>query len=151
MKITLLGLYDRGILSNERVHFRAEEDLNLSFFMVLDSFWADATQVQAGYRAGFWFRPQTIKNSQHVVVYSRAGSPSTETHSDGATYNFICRGSSAPIYSDPRSTAIVMEINTWISTAPAQDLGSILIGATLPQASPPTRILGDYIKGSMKK
>jgi len=148
MKFTLLGLYDRGVLSKERVHFRADIDLDLSFFMVLDSFWLGVNQVQAGYRAGYWFPPHAVKRYQHVVLYTRPGNPTIETHSDGSTYHFLFRGSSAAIYTTPSASAVLLEINTWASIpAAAPTIGSALGGVT--SSLPMT--LGDYFKIDGKK
>jgi hypothetical protein len=149
MKVTLLGVYDRGVISKERVHFRADVDLNLSFFIVLDSFWIDATNVQAGYRAGYWFAPHSVKKSENVVLYTRAGTPSTEEHSDGATYHFVFRGNTEAAYTTPKASAIVMEINTWISTPAVPTVGSLLSGLAAPPLPPMT--LGDYFKSDLKK
>jgi hypothetical protein len=122
MKVTLLGLHDRGVIDKERVHFRADVDIDLSFFVVLDSFWVDAKSVQAGYRTGHWFAPRTIKKSEHVVLYTRSGNENTEPHTDGNTYHFLFRGCGNAIYANANATAVLMEITTWVSTAPATSL-----------------------------
>src|SRR5450755_2032278 len=101
MKVTLLGIYDRGNIAKERLHFRAESDLDLAFFVVLDSLWINATQVQAGYRTAYWFPPHAVKRSENVVLYTRSGNETIEPHTDGAVYHFLFRGSGAAIYVNP--------------------------------------------------
>jgi hypothetical protein len=128
MKVTLLGLYDRGVIAKERVHFRAEVDLDLSFFIILDSFWVDQTRVQAGDRLVHWFAPRAIKRGEHVVLYTRAGNPSTEPRTDGSTYHFVFRGQGNAVYLSPSATAIVMEIQTWVSTPAIPSVGNLLSG-----------------------
>jgi hypothetical protein len=129
MKISLLGLYDRGVIDKERVHLRAEVDLDLSFFVVLDSLWVDQTKVYAGDRMAHWFAPRAIQRNEHVVLYTRAGNPTTEPHTDGSTYHFVFRGQGTPVYLTPAATAIVMELNTWISTPAAPNtLGNLMAG-----------------------
>ena len=48
MKISVAGIYDRGDLNKERLHFRADTDLDLSFFVLFDTQLLAAGQVSAG-------------------------------------------------------------------------------------------------------
>jgi hypothetical protein len=151
MKVTLLGLYDRGVIANERVHFRAEDDLDLAFFVVLDSLWVDSSKVQAGFRTGYWFPPRTIKKGEHVVLYTRSGTPNTEPHTDGATYHFVFRGQGNPIYTNTTATAVLMEINTWVSTQPAPTPAPYLPKTLTPNVPPSATLLADLLGTSKKR
>jgi hypothetical protein len=150
MKISLVGIYDRGSLEKERLHFRAEVDLDLSFFVVLDSHYLQPTTVEAANRMGYWFVPRSVKKGENVVLYSRAGSTNTETRPDGAIYHFMFRGHSNPLYASPNACAVLMEVQTWITTpqAPKPSLPSPVI-APLPKVPPPIS-LADLL-GTNKK
>ena len=129
MKISVSGIYERGILDKERVHFRADTDIDLSFFVLLDTARMNATQVYAGNRSAFWFAPQAIPKGHHVVVYTRAGTPNVETRKDGSIYHFFFRGLPNPLYKPDAACVVVMEIQTWVST--------FLQTAALPPLPPP--------------
>ena len=119
MKLALVGLYDRGSLDKERIHVRAEVDLDLTYFIIVDSHYLSPTAVEAGNRMGYWFVPRLLKKGEHAVVYTRAGSPSTETRPDGSTYHFVFRGHANTLYASPNSCAVLMEVQTWVTTSQA--------------------------------
>jgi hypothetical protein len=118
VKASIAGIYDRGSLDKERVHFRADVDLDLSFFILLDSQFVPLlmSQVSAGNHSAFWFGPQQIPRGHHVVVYTRAGVPNVETREDGSVYHFFFRSQSNPLYALPQACAVVLEVQTWAST-----------------------------------
>ena len=116
VKISLSGIYERGILDKERVHFRADTDIDLSFFVLLDTSWKNSSQVYAGNRSTFWFAPQAIPKGQHVVVYTRAGTPNVEKRTDGSIYHFVFRGLLNPLYAHDDACVVLMEMQTWAST-----------------------------------
>jgi hypothetical protein len=116
MKVSVAGIYERGILDKERVHFRADTDIDLSFFVLLDTTRVNATQVHAGNLSAFWFPPQPIPRGQNIVVYTRAGQPNVEKRNDGSIYNFLFRGLPNPLYALDEACVVLMEVQTWVST-----------------------------------
>jgi hypothetical protein len=116
MKVSLAGIYDRGILDKERVHFRADADLDLSFFILLDTQQANLSQVSAGNLSAYWFAARSIPRGQHVVVYTRSGYENVETRNDGSTYHFLFRGLHNPLYALPQARAVLVEVQTWNAT-----------------------------------
>jgi hypothetical protein len=115
MKISISGIYNRGDITNERVHFRADTDIDLSFFVLFDTAFMVGTQVSAGNHGAFWFGPRAIPRGDHVVVYTRVGNPSTEKK-DGVTYHFLFRGWDVPLYTEVNRCAAIMELATWAAT-----------------------------------
>jgi hypothetical protein len=115
MKVALVGLYDRGVLDKERVHFRATSDLDLSFFVVLDSIYVSPTTIQPWNRFGYWFSPQPVKTGENIVLYTRTGKNSTETRTEGI-YHFLFRHWKNPLYADSSACAVIIEVTTWITT-----------------------------------
>lgn len=113
MKISVAGIYDRGNLEKERVHFRADTDLDLSYFVLLDTMWINATQVSAGNHSAYWFSPQQIPRGHHVVVYTREGTPSVETRADQSVYHFVFRGLQHPLYITSQASVVLIEAQTW--------------------------------------
>lgn len=109
----LIGIYDRGILDRERVHFQAETDIDLQFCVVMDTFFRDESSVQAGQRLCYWFAKKQIKAGENVVLYSRAGIDSTENRENGVVFHFFFRENSSVLYSDPKTTVSLMTIANW--------------------------------------
>jgi hypothetical protein len=153
MNVSVAGIYERGVLDKERVHFRADTDIDLSFFVLLDTSRVNSTQVYAGNHSAFWFAPQGIPKGQHVVVYTRAGTPNVEKRDDGSIYNFLFRGLANPLYAHDEACVVLLEIQTWVSTllkttalpplGPAAPSGLGLLGALPTYGS----TLGDAFSG----
>jgi hypothetical protein len=116
MKAIWFGIYDRGIIAGERVHFRATADIDLSRYILLDDVWTGPNNIGNGNRHAFWFPPQPIKAGENVVVYTRAGAASRETRQDGNVYHFIFRQLAGPIYSRPEACAVLYELADWATT-----------------------------------
>jgi hypothetical protein len=113
MKAIWIGIYDRGVLKDERVHYRVNVDLDLAYFAVFDTASADANTISAGHSTCYWFGPTRIKAGENVVLYTRAGSYSTETRKDGTVYHFFFRGRGTALYQNADSRAVLFELNTW--------------------------------------
>lgn len=116
MKAILVGLYDRGKLSDERVHFRALFDLDLSYYVIFDSFYSTPSTISVTQKTCYWFTSRQIKAGENLVLYTRAGTPSTERRADGSIYHFVFRGLSRPLYADPNACAVLFELTTWATT-----------------------------------
>ena len=114
MKVALVAIYDRGDLAKERVHFRATADLDLRYYVLLDTVYLTAETIQATQKQCYWFPAEPIKKDENIIVYSRAGASINETKS-GTVYHFRFRGRSAAAYSDPSACAVLMEIESWLT------------------------------------
>jgi hypothetical protein len=115
MRISLAGIYDRGSHEKERVHFRADYDVNLSFYVLLDTMRNNTSEVSAGNLSAFWFGPREIPRGHHVVVYTRAGNTNIEKRDDGSIYHFLFRGLPNSLYAVPEASAVLMEVQTWVT------------------------------------
>lgn len=118
MKTQLFGIYDAGILANERLHFKAVFDMDLSYLAVFDTVYSGPNGVVAGHRSTHWFYPYSVKAGEHVVLYTRVGVPSIEARQDGSRYHFLFRGLTGPLYGAPGACAVLFEVQTWSATAP---------------------------------
>lgn len=116
MKATPVGIYDRGVPNQERVHYRANVDLDLTYFAIFDTNTAGPNNINAGHSTCYWFSPYRVKAGENVVLYTRGGSQSKETRNDGTVYHFFFRGLSSSLYGNPDSRAVLFELATW-STA----------------------------------
>jgi hypothetical protein len=110
MKIEAVGIYDRGDLTKERLHLRALADIELNAYLVLDTNYVTATTIQVGQRQCYWLPPKSVKAGESVIVYTRVGSPSTETQEDGTIHHFIFRQNDRTLYHDKKSCAVTFEL-----------------------------------------
>lgn len=116
MKAVWLGIYERGVITSERVHFRASVDFDLNFYVIVDTKKIDNGRIFLNQRSCFWFAPLKIKAGDNIVLYTRQGVPSVETRKDGGVFHFLFRGLDKPIYAEPQDCAVLLEINSWITT-----------------------------------
>src|SRR5438128_123403 len=112
MNLVWITITDKG-KAEERLHFRAATDIDLSYYAVFDSHYVTDTGVSAYQHSCYWFGPKKIKAGENVVLYTRAGTASTENRIDGSTYHFLFRGLTNPLYTNPNSAPILFELNTW--------------------------------------
>ncbi|HEY2330040.1 MAG TPA: hypothetical protein VGI63_09545 [Verrucomicrobiae bacterium] len=116
MKIQIIGIYDRGNLSNERLHLRALADIDLTFYAILDTFYTGDASIQAGQKTCYWFASRKILAGENIVLYTRGGTESKEVKADG-TYHFVFRGLASALYTKPINSSVVFEIMNWLTTS----------------------------------
>lgn len=141
MKISISGIYDRGDIQKERLHFRADVALDLSFYVLLDTVYQGPSSVSAGNLSAHWFGPRQIARGEHVVVYTRFGNPSVEKRDNGSVYHFLFRGLATPLYTMPNSCAVLIEAQTWASTQ-----RDITVLPPLPPIEPGAYSLAEMLK-----
>jgi hypothetical protein len=121
MNLTFVTISDKG-KSEERLHFRAAAELDLSSYAVFDTVAfddkADALgipdRIFPGQRTCFWFSAKKLNVGESVILYTRAGNATSEQRADGL-YHFIFRGLPTPLYTSPRSAPTLFEVNTWMA------------------------------------
>jgi hypothetical protein len=112
MNLTWVTITDKGS-AEERLHFRASAAIDLSYYAIFDSFYIGENGVSPYQHTCYWFGPKAVKPGENVVLYTRAGSPSTENRPDGSVFHFLFRGLASPLYTTPQSSPVLFELNTW--------------------------------------
>lgn len=112
MNLTWVTITDKG-KPEERLHFKATTAIDLSYYAVFDSYYVTETGVSAYQHSCYWFGPKKVAAGENIVLYTRAGTASTETRPDGSIFHFLFRGLSGPIYANANSAPILFELNTW--------------------------------------
>jgi hypothetical protein len=125
MKIVLVDIYDRGVLDAERVHFKTVVDLDLKNYAVYETHYTDTNTILAVNSTCFWCPPKTVRANENVVIYTKSGSPSSETKPDGV-FHFLFRGVASPLYGGTNSCAVIFEIGEWATSKP---LGGVFVPA----------------------
>lgn len=72
MKLKIEQIADRGVPNLERLHLRVLEQTNLSYHVVLSSYYIGEAIYNGGH-AGFWFPSIEVKPGDNVIVYTRSG------------------------------------------------------------------------------
>jgi hypothetical protein len=122
MKVELIGIIDRGDPDKERVHLKALVDLDLTNYAILDTLFVSAASIQAGTHQCYWCTPAPVKANSNVVIYTRVGTPTTEPAADGTVSHFFFRNMPGPLYTDPKSCAVLFEIGSWATSKAAPGL-----------------------------
>ena len=113
MKAVCVGIYDRGSIEKERVHFRVLDNIDLVFFAVYDTKSVGVDRVEAGHKSCFWFSSKQIKAGENIVLYTRVGNPSSENRAECSVFHFFFRSLVQPIYTNQETRAVLFEINNY--------------------------------------
>jgi hypothetical protein len=117
MKLEIVQILDRGKPADERLHLRALTDCDLKYFLVFATKYSNPTAVLTNPKFVHWFKTKPIKAGDTVVLYTKNGVASETLNPSGVTSHFLFWGLNSPIWIAPEDCAIVMEINTWATTA----------------------------------
>lgn len=113
MKITISQIYKRGVPSEERLIMKVLNDVNLSFFVVLDTVYSTPQTISTIAKHTFWFKPKPVKAGDTVVLYTKEGTPSEKKLDDGTTAHFYYWNQRNPLWNLTGNCAVVMELNSW--------------------------------------
>lgn len=77
--LTLLGVYDAGVSSRERILIRPTESVNLAQFGVLAALQLDNGQFMPLWDHYFWFGETLIEPPSWLVLFTCPGTPELKT------------------------------------------------------------------------
>ena len=119
MKVQIVRIADRGVPTKERLHLRAEADVDIGQYLVFHTGFVapDSTNIATPPKHVFWFRASVIKAGDNVVLYTtRVGLASSEERPDGGKNHFFYWGLPQPVWADQEQCATVLEIKDWATT-----------------------------------
>jgi hypothetical protein len=119
MKFEIIEILDRGDKANERLHLRMLADGNIQYIVVFAAKYTKSNSVNLPPKHTHWFRSKLVKTGDSLVLYTRAGSPSEITNTNGTISHFEFWGLSNPAWSQSEDCAMVLELNTWQTTPPS--------------------------------
>jgi hypothetical protein len=117
MKIALIDIYNRGVLDAERLHFKTTADLDLKNYAIYDTAYTDPNTILAVNSTCYWCPPKAVKANENIVIYTKAGVPSSENKPDGV-FHFLFRGATSTLYGGANSCAVIFEIGEWATSRP---------------------------------
>lgn len=116
MKLSIIRIIDRGVPFKERLHLKALNDANLTYYVVLSTDYTSPTALSVGGKAAYWFSPKSVKAGDSVVLYTCKGQPSDTKNADGTTTFFLYWGWDSPLWSVTGKCAVVMELTNWMTS-----------------------------------
>jgi len=132
MRVQVVGITDRGIANQERLHLRAIVNLNIAYLVVLNSRYGTAATVFPGALAAYWFPGKMVMAGDNIILYSNAGPPTQEANPQGTSNHFYHWGFPKAIWADPASCVVVLDTNDWLASPP-----QFSTPAVAPPALPP--------------
>lgn len=112
MKLIIDSYIEQGDIADERVAFRATEDCNLKFYMVVlvekisDQYFSQPIK-------SFWFPPKDVKKGDWIVIYTKGGPRTSKANEDGTTSYFYYLDLESAVYNKDNDGLVIVEISTW--------------------------------------
>jgi hypothetical protein len=116
MRLKLVTIADRGSFNDERVHLKVLSRASLTHYAVFATLKATNGSVITPPKHAYWFTDLVLNPGDNVVLYTRIGTNNSQKREDGLSNHFFFWGLPSPIFSQPSSCAILLEIDTWEST-----------------------------------
>jgi hypothetical protein len=118
MLLGIVGIVDRGVNGRERLHLSVLADTNLNYYAVFDTDYSGDGIVPRPKRT-FWFNDYPVRAGDHVILYTKIGTPSTKPRTDGGTNHFFYWDIGKPLWGSATSCAVLVELSNWVTTEPA--------------------------------
>jgi hypothetical protein len=118
LPVSLPEVANAGDLDQERVAFRATEDLDLTRICI---FCCQVSQkgVPQGWDlpAAYWLPNKTIKKGDYVVLYTKEGNRREKLSEDGPSSYFYYWNRSNSLWSH-KTIPVIVKVDTWAFTDP---------------------------------
>ncbi len=112
MEIIISSFGDKGFLANERVGFSVKSRCNLKHFLIFRTTFTEGGFVNRSNNA-YWFLPTDVEPGDKVVLYTKVGSDSIKTNSDGTKIYFRYWGLSEPIFTNEKNGIVLAALDNW--------------------------------------
>lgn len=117
MKLRIDSVHGHGDQKEERVRLTALGDCNLHYYMVSDATFTKGGKLSNKHRHSKWFDPKEVKKGDRVVLYTRKGKDVTVKGDDGVVWHKVYWGLNSGVWNDEGDAAVLININSWNSTA----------------------------------
>lgn len=120
MKVDIIGILDRGISNKERLYLKANNSINLNYFIVFDDSFItpNFSQVLNIPKRAYWFPSKDVKPGDNIVLYTKSGNDNSLLNSNGITTHFFYWGLPQTIWNTETDCAVLFEINSWQTSKP---------------------------------
>lgn len=106
------SIIGKGDLRNERITFRATNDVDVGEYAILQVPFVD-DELGTEVSHAFWFQYATVSRGDLVVVYTKMGTQRSKKLESGARAHFFYWGKSNAIWGDDERAAVLLHSPTW--------------------------------------
>jgi len=110
MNLKIYTILDNGKQENERLLIKVLQDDNTNNYLVLDTTYGSDGKVSNKHKHPFWFPKVAVKKGDHVVLYSRKGTYSTEKHTDNTTIHYFFWNLDSCVWNNDGDKAYLLQI-----------------------------------------
>lgn len=111
--VRIVGITDRGVAGQERLHLSALTNVNLNYYVVFDTVYVGENAIVTIPKRAYWFTNYEVRAGDHVILYTKRGEQSRQVRPDGYTDHFFFWGLDRTIWRDPESCAVLLEVSNW--------------------------------------
>jgi hypothetical protein len=117
MNLNIVRIEGRGANNTERVVLKAAADLNLTYYLLVDTTYSTPTSISNLLRHVFWFPTFNVKAGDFVVVYSGVGTQKTMPNTGGVGQtHFFYWNLRETVWNNTGDCAVLMEVANWTTS-----------------------------------
>ena len=113
MKVEVISVHNQGDYEKEHVLMRVREDCNIGYYVLADSTYTSDGKVSNKLRHTFWIPHRDVKKGNLASVWTKPGTDTMVTNSDGETIHRFFWGLKTAVWNDEGDCAVLFELNTW--------------------------------------
>jgi hypothetical protein len=114
MKAKIRNIVDHG-QSNERIVLDIIADTDIGEFLILDTTYTSSGSISNKVRHPYWFPDKKVEKGDLVVVYTKKGTNSSKTNTNGTTSHFFYWGLDSNVWNNDGDCALLLHIHDWES------------------------------------
>lgn len=123
MKLSVVGIFDKGVPNRERIQLVAHGDLSLAYYVLVltNAVKLLGAQTEPKIRVGglvsYWFAGKEVKAGDVIVLYTGGGKDTESKTLLTGTTHILFWGLSQTFFNTPDARVVLMEISEWATTA----------------------------------
>lgn len=114
--LEILYVADKGILDKERIVLKANIQLDLIGYVLINSFSEDGQTSYDLNDKAFWFPKMVVNAGEYIRVYTKKGKKETVQstfNKEPATFHNFYWELNQPIWVDKSNAVVIMQIQNW--------------------------------------
>lgn len=112
MELVITGIGNKGQLAEERVGFKVQKKCNLKNYFIFSTHFMEAGFYNRS-KNSFWFPPREANIGDIVVLYTKAGTDSSQKNDDDTTTYYYHWGLTESIFTSENHGVVIGEVNDW--------------------------------------
>lgn len=118
MNLNIISIENRGVKNQERISFKALDNLDLSRYMVLLTRYLEVgNKVENGIKIAYWFPPYKVKAGDFVRLNTSSGSYKTFTNVSETNTHELYMDFDEPFLTNPKDCVMLFELHDWHTKA----------------------------------